>query len=102
MAEYIEREALLKKMHALHTVPSFIGHRTDEDVMFDTMVSVVEEQPVADVVPVVRCKDCKHYTTWTHPSARWKGKELHCGRIRRKVNPNDYCNYGERRCNDEL
>lgn len=52
MAEYIDKNTLLNKMHALHTVPFFKGHRTDEDVMFDTMVSVVEEQPAADVVEV--------------------------------------------------
>lgn len=52
MAEYIEKQALLKKMYASHTVPLLMGHTTDEDVMFKTMVSIVEEQPTADVVEV--------------------------------------------------
>lgn len=54
MAEYIEKQALLKKMHSSHTTPLLMGHTTDEDVMFKTMVSIVDEQPTADVVEVKR------------------------------------------------
>ena len=86
MAEYIEREALLKEMLGLHTIPVYIGHVTDEDVMFETMVDVVKEHPTADVVPVVKghweersfivfdseiklgynCSECN--TTWDTPT----------------------------------
>jgi hypothetical protein len=52
MAEYIEKQALLKKMYASHSVPLLISQTTDEDIMFKTMVSIVEEQPTADVVEV--------------------------------------------------
>ena len=50
MAEYIEKQALLKKMYASYSVPLLISQTTDEDIMFKTMVSIVEEQPTADVV----------------------------------------------------
>lgn len=49
MAEYIERETLLKKMHGLHSVPNFQGHQTDEDILFQTMVDVVQEQPAINI-----------------------------------------------------
>jgi hypothetical protein len=62
--------------------------------------------PTADVVPVVRCKDCKH-------CRKPKGKEryryfegvLLCESYEMSddvcaVNPDDYCSYGERRCSD--
>ena len=52
MAEYIEKQALLNEMHSLHSTPLIMGHITDEDIMFKTMVSLVEEQPTADVVEV--------------------------------------------------
>lgn len=52
MAEYIERLKLLKEMHGSHTLPFFIGHRTDEDIMFCQMLDIVQEQPTADVVEV--------------------------------------------------
>jgi hypothetical protein len=48
-------------------------------------------------VEVVRCKDCENYTTRIQASVKWKGKAMHCKRSRRKVNPNDFCSYGERR-----
>ena len=41
--------------------------------------------PAADVVPVIRCKDCKYYP-------------LCCRIIRSEGNrPDDFCSYGERR-----
>ena len=48
-----------------------------------------------DFTKVVRCKDCKNYTKWEQASAKWEGKALHCIKFRRKVNPNDFCSYGE-------
>jgi hypothetical protein len=106
MAEYIDREALLKEMLGLHTIPVYIGHVTDEDIMFETMVDVVKEQPAADVVPVVRCKDCK-YCRKTKGNERYTYFEgvLLCESFEMSddvcaVNPEDFCSYGERRCSD--
>ena len=55
---------------------------------FNDIVQVIDEQPIVDAVPVVRCKDCKHWVS------NWEG----CRR-----NPSvehwreeDFCNYGER------
>jgi hypothetical protein len=62
--------------------------------------------PTADVVPAVRCKDCKY-------CRKPKGKEryryfegvLLCESYEMSddvcaVNPDDYCSYGERRCEE--
>jgi hypothetical protein len=57
----------------------------------------IEDIPTADVVEVVRCKDCKSYTVRTQASVKWNGKALHCVRSRRVVKPNDFCSYGERK-----
>lgn len=94
MAEYIERDALLKQMLSLHTIPVYIGHVTDEDVMFETMVDVVKEQPTADVVSVVMCKDCVYWDGLGH-SGRCEG--YHNGLMRDYTNYDDYCSYGERK-----
>lgn len=56
---------------------------------------VAELKQEGDFVIVTRCKDCKNYTVWEHPSARWEGKALHCIKFRRKVNPNDFCSNAE-------
>lgn len=41
----------------------------------------------ADVVEVVRCKDCKNY----------KGEQHNCWLMRAKMKPMDFCSYGERK-----
>lgn len=63
----------------------------------------IKKQPTADVVEVVRCKDCKHLK---HSQSVLNG-ELECGYCRLYANylpsgltyrgGNDYCSYGERR-----
>jgi hypothetical protein len=66
----------------------------------------IDHCPRADVVPVVRCEDCKH-------CRKPKGKEryryfegvLLCESYEMSddvcaVNPDDYCSYGERRCSN--
>jgi hypothetical protein len=93
MAEYIEREALLKEMLDFHSIPVYIGHVSDEDIMFENMVEFVKEQPTADVVPVVRCKDCKYYRV-----SYLECRNPHHNGI---INCEGYCSYGERRCEDE-
>lgn len=53
-----------------------------------------------DVVPVVRCKDCKYYKAQKQ-SVNWKNKKKYCCRVvALKVNENDYCSYGERKCDN--
>ena len=49
MAEYIEREALLERNMYGNTYP--ITHRTYAE-------NLIKSAPAADVVEVVRCKDC--------------------------------------------
>lgn len=53
----------------------------------DAIDAVVDNEPTADVVEVVRCKDCKYFDTG------------YCGIpfIGKKVNSNHYCSFGERK-----
>ena len=48
---------------------------------------MLNEEPVADVAPVVHCKDCIHYDIG--------GSCIICGFQSRK--PDDFCSYGERK-----
>ena len=53
----------------------------------------VEDVPAADVVEVVRCKDCK-----SNPNIGTLTKGmLWCRKFRAEVHPNDFCSYGERK-----
>ena len=57
----------------------------------------VDEQPTVDAVPVVRCRDCKHYKP-QKKSAHWENRANYCNRvITIKVQPDDFCSYGERK-----
>ena len=87
MGEYIERESLKRSI--------FNGvwyDNQDEDVAYD----LVDKAPAADVVEVVRCKDCKHYclSDYRKPNEpRW------CELSREQdeyPKPNDFCSYGEK------
>jgi hypothetical protein len=52
-SEYIKRKALLKKAKEL----------AGGSFSTPLIISAIENAPKADVVEVVRCKDCKHYRT---------------------------------------
>ena len=54
-------------------------------------MEAIKSLPAADVVPVVRCRDCKHLGTF-------RGK-LYCRHNCGVVEPkeDDFCSYGERR-----
>ena len=58
MAEYIEREALLEKAEEIEWWNETTGFYDHIRIVhaYD-----VEDAPTADVVEVVRCKDCKYF-----------------------------------------
>lgn len=66
---------------------------------YKRMDRVLFEMPTADVVEVVRCRDC----TWWKSIFSWNGKE-HKVCVRESAEPSresdDYCSYGERRENE--
>lgn len=74
MAEYIWREAAIKAVEkADYTAISSDA----DDCKADYLREIIESVPAADVVPVVRCKDCKYqaerpyvFWLWTKLSQR--------------------------------
>ncbi len=80
MAEYIKREELIGDLTAA------MDHRGMGQVIGQTLIRYVKRQPAADVVPVVRCRDCVHlYGTLCTA----------CGLLLRK--PDEFCSRGERK-----
>lgn len=81
MLEYIEREALLKKASEVSVGGLTIGF----------ILSAILNAPAADVVEVVRCKDCKY---WVEE----KGFGMFCGHwgsTLAESQADDFCSYGE-------
>ena len=93
MTEYIEREALeIALNHRLNFLMAENGEYDHYTSGFDEAVTRVENFPAADVVPVVRCKDC-----------RLRGREdcamfyrCECGEQHTWETDNDFCSYGEK------
>ena len=83
MARYIDADLLLTD-EKTHTLPVGCGRSSGNVVVF---VDDIEKLHSADVVQIVRCKDC------AVPHNRWTG----CPRLNGLVTPPDfYCSYGER------
>ena len=56
--------------------------------------SLIEKEPAVDAVPVVRCKDCKH---WGVGVAGETERVKCCEYGRYMVGENGYCVYGEKK-----
>ena len=93
MAEYIERKAAM----LMPELPKEHRHyQTDnlDDAYgqgWDDALCCLERIPAVDVVPVVRCKDCKYWQDnndgYPHEECRWGHGET--------PDANDFCSYGE-------
>ena len=93
MSDYIKvyEESCIKRLDAIEELNKYrraadsrgdylIAHTIKRDIV------IISNMPPADVVPVVRCKDCK----W------WDGNDCKARDID-VVDVDDYCSYGERR-----
>lgn len=86
MPEYIEREALLKALEEAHCDCEFIP--------------IIRNIPAAaDVVKVVRCRECKWNKRYLACDGSHPNRCMHDGKLYATVClPDDfYCFYGERR-----
>ena len=100
MAEYIKREAAIAyiREQSEECQKAFEELGGESGIYADAYNDLAEDFyriPAANVAPVVRCKDCKHYdmgvclkiySDGNVHSAAWQSR-----------NPDDFCSYGERR-----
>ena len=84
MAEYIERAAVLRVAHIM---------RQEDKGLKTAMMDI----PAADVVPVVRCKDCKH-RIYKHVND-WIGEIGGCSIFDHPMPTDAFCSYGEYQTN---
>lgn len=92
MAEYIEREALLMAL----------GYEESwrKNVLEGSTFDIILKFPAADVAPVVRCRECRHYREFR--TKRYKNVMRLCYRMGKHdmeypVKPDDFCSYGKRK-----
>lgn len=86
MTVYIKRE------DAIDTVLDVYYNTPDIDLSGERLEAAILNIPAADVVPVVRCKDC-----------HWRGREecamfyrCECGEQHTWGMDDDFCSYGEK------
>ena len=89
MKEYIEKEAALNELQSeLAYDPDMYINEHNKYIDFGLKIAIrdIEFQPAADVVEVVRCKDCTEYNG-----------HRYCHYHADPVDDNDFCSYGERK-----
>lgn len=100
MAEYIERDKAVAICQSYYEHCLETHDYCGDGVAYDIRMNI-QGLPTADVVEVVFCKNCKHYTnidTYRNPPRL----DFHwCNKLGNVTKETDYCSYGERRCEDE-
>ena len=56
-----------------------------------TVDQYIDEAPIIDAVPVVRCRECRHYKPEEYFSPCTLPQGLECAK------PDDFCSYGQRK-----
>ena len=92
MARLIDADAIIDFIDMGHTRNPLETCFSERDV-----VDMLESAPTVDAVPVVRCKDCKHYEI--HKPKVLENCERNGYIIPMK--PDDFCSYGERKEGDD-
>lgn len=89
MSEYIERKATIKR---IEEIPA---HFDSSDIKYGIELALqeIKDVPTADVVEVVRCKNCKHFRFLDSLNMYGKCSQAHI----RIVKPYGFCSYGERK-----
>lgn len=108
MAEYIEREALMKNFCGYDLTKCVkYGNESAEQqhdsystMMMYEIADEIEDAPTADVVSVIRCKECKHWK----PAGSKAGNSFSdmeyiggCEFTKYYRRESDFCSYGERK-----
>ena len=89
MSDYIERQAVIDAIHCDITIT---GRQNAELVAstIGTFVDSIKALPSADVVQVVRCKDCRYFRKFLRECERSGALTMY------PLHDTDFCSYGER------
>lgn len=104
MPEYIDRNRLIEQLEEEN---DFYGidseYEWGQESQYKYDVKTIKEQPAADVVEVVRCKDCafsREFRIWEKESGYEGLLKCECNTFsnnRKVVFDKHYCSFGERK-----
>lgn len=92
MAVYIDKKAADNALTAAAAADSDKKRRT-----WAKAIGVLHDVPAADVVLVVRCKECKFYTLLGHCLVHSQETDQYGPGCMVEMLPDAFCSYGERR-----
>lgn len=84
MSRYIDADAFMKSIRKIRDMQNFKTN-TNWYSAYDEFLDLIEDFPIADVVEIVRCKDCKWFN------------QIVCKRMNRVMKSDGFCSNGERR-----
>ena len=87
MAKYIDAEGVMRAC--------FDSFLKTGNKAYSEIIALVDAVPAADVVEVVRCKDCKYQNKGQNECDTWNMCEYRSW-LYFPVNDDDYCSKGER------
>ncbi len=99
MVEYIEREKAFKliKEQKEKETGAYSRGKNKGLIIAGSIINNKEVLPTADVVEVVRCKDCRHFGK----NKEYRDTKLpfsFCDKFHHNImTDNDFCSYGEKR-----
>ena len=96
--EYVGREEVIKILEDYDlSSGSTLGYHSGA---IECAISEIEMLPAADVVEVVRCKDCKWYSELVCGEGKLLGSQGWCNEVMARPMPsNGFCSFGERENN---
>lgn len=101
MAKYIDADEALKQIKALQeSDPATVGKKQFAEGFFcglDEAEIILMRTPDVNVAKVVRCKDCKKWTTVHTCKEFTASRSPMRGKITFKTEADDFCSYGERK-----
>lgn len=89
MTEYINKAQFRQKLIDRQITTQFFNPRERHEI--GCIIEMLDNTPGADVVEVVRCKDCKYLSK----------NKFYCGRWKYAILDNGFCNHGERKEDNE-
>ena len=102
MVEYVEKHKIINLLTALENeFQQFKPFKGFEHAMYRKLCETeiaIGKLPAADVVPVVRCKDCKWFAD--NNGGQWYGCQMFqvvWNTPEDAPKPDDFCSYGERK-----
>lgn len=93
MAIYIDAEAMIKRLEKWNASDN------KDKALYNFALNRIVEQSTADVVEVIRCKDCMYYEDICGYDCFHPKQEHGCnseGGECLNMNPDDFCSYGKK------